>query len=154
MLLGAKSRYAVMAMVDLASRGHDKPVNLSDLAASQDIPLPYLEQLFVKLRKADLVQSVRGPGGGYMLARSADDIYVAEIVQAVDEPLKMTRCSVETKHGCLSSKVKCMTHDLWDGLGEHIHAYLSGISLEDVCNRDIGDESIKGRHYISGCTNI
>jgi Rrf2 family iron-sulfur cluster assembly transcriptional regulator len=136
MLLGAKSRYAVMAMVDLASRGHQNPVCLAELATAQDIPLPYLEQLFVRLRRAELVQSVRGPGGGYVLAKGADATFIADIVEAVDEPLKMTRCDAEKNaHGCLASKARCMTHDLWDGLGDHIHQYLSGISLEDVCQK-------------------
>ena len=136
MLLGAKSRYAVMAMVDLASRGSDKPICLAELAESQEIPLPYLEQLFVKLRKAELVQSVRGPGGGYVLAKSPAETCISQIVEAVDEPLKMTRCDMEkTAHGCLSTKAQCMTHGLWDGLGNHIHEYLNGITVEDVCRK-------------------
>lgn len=138
MLLGARSRYAVMAMVDLASRGNVKPICLAELANAQEIPLPYLEQLFVKLRKAELVQSVRGPGGGYVLAKNAAETYIAEIVDAVDESLKMTRCDMDKKaSGCMSTKAQCMTHDLWDGLGNHIHAYLNGVSLEDVCMKNI-----------------
>lgn len=135
MLIGAKSRYAVMAMVDLANRSAGKPVSLAELAEAQEIPLPYLEQLFAQLRRADLVHSVRGPGGGYILAKSAGQTCIADIVQAVDESLTMTRCNKDEGRGCLSSKAKCMTHDLWDGLGNHIVEYLNGITLADVCNK-------------------
>ncbi len=134
MILGTKARYAVMAMVDLAGRDAGVPISLAQLADSQEITLPYLEQIFAKLKQAGLVSSVRGPGGGYVLCKNASDITVASIVEAVDESIKMTRCE---KHvgGCMSSRAQCLTHDLWDGLGEQIHGYLSGISLADVQNR-------------------
>ncbi len=131
MILSAKSRYAVMAMVDLAGRGAEKPVVLAELAEAQQIPLPYLEQIFAQLRREGLVESIRGPGGGYRLARDAGAISIADIVASADESLKMTRCSAE-EGGCLSSKGKCLTHDLWEGLGEHIAAYLSGIYLAEI----------------------
>lgn len=138
MLLGTKARYAVMALVDLASRGEGKTVTIAELSKTQDIPLAYLEQLFAKLRKAELVQSVRGPGGGYMLAKKAALLHIAEIVEAVDEPLKMTRCNeAKMNHGCLNNKAKCMTHDLWDNLGSHIYDYLQDISLEKVLNKQL-----------------
>lgn len=139
MILGAKARYAVMAMVDLASRRSSQPVSLSDLAEKQQIPLPYLEQIFAKLRKAELVESTRGPKGGYVLSKSFSDIDIASIVEAVDEPLKMTRCSHEDKQqkGCLASNAQCMTHELWEGLGWHIHSYLSGITLKHVCDNEL-----------------
>lgn len=129
MILGSKARYAVMAMADLASRPENRPVTLAELAQTQEIPLPYLEQIFAQLRRADLVQSARGPKGGYALARDAGSITIAEIVLAADESLKMTRCEKHAQNGCLSNKARCLTHDLWDGLGEHIHEYLDSITL-------------------------
>lgn len=136
MILGTKARYAVMAMVELASRGADKPVTLAQLAQSQEIPLPYLEQIFARLRKAGLVMSSRGPGGGYALARTAAETSIADIIIAADESLRMTRCEGQSHSGCLaSSRARCATHDLWEGLGGQIEAYLKGISLEDVCAR-------------------
>ena len=131
MILGAKARYAVMAMLDLASRGNDKPVSLAELAQTQEIPLPYLEQIFAQLRREGLVHSTRGPGGGYQLAKEARNISIAEIVSAADESLKMTRCSAE-EGGCLSNKTTCLTHDLWEGLGKEIHAYLEGMTLAGI----------------------
>lgn len=135
MILGAKARYAVMAMADLASRdGGKSPVTLADLAEAQEIPLPYLEQIFARLRKEALVSSVRGPGGGYVLARTAESIRISDIVLAVDEPIKMTRCESHVQGGCLSGKARCRTHDLWEGLSSHIFSYLEGVSLQDLCS--------------------
>lgn len=136
MILGTKARYAVMAMVDMASRNHSNPISLSDLSESQEIPLPYLEQIFSKLRKAGLVQSVRGPGGGYLLSRDSHGISIVEIVEAVDESLKMTRCNAETTGGCIGGKVQCKTHHLWEGLGQQIYSYLDKIHLDEVVNRN------------------
>jgi Rrf2 family iron-sulfur cluster assembly transcriptional regulator len=123
MILGTKARYAVMAMVELA--GHD---------VCQEITIPYLEQIFSKLRKSGLVKSVRGPGGGYVLARPADSIFISEIIMAMDESLKMTRCAPipAGEKGCMASKSRCLTHDLWEGLGRQIYSYLSSISLDDI----------------------
>jgi len=138
MILGTKARYAVMAMVDLALKGGtEHPVTLADIAMRQEIPLAYLEQIFSKLRRGGLVQSVRGPGGGYKLAYERADIRISDVVSAVDESIKMTRCEAHgTKTGCLNSgKAKCLTHDLWDGLGEQIYSYLHSVTLEDVCLR-------------------
>lgn len=139
MILGTKARYAVMAMVELASRTTNRPVTLAELAQSQEIPLPYLEQIFSKLRKGELVRSVRGPGGGYTLGRNAAEINIAEIIVAVDESMKMTRCEAHGKPlpeqgGCMAGKARCITHDLWEGLSTQIRDYLSHISLRDVCN--------------------
>ena len=131
MRLSTKGRYAVMAMADLAQRGGDHAVTLADIAARQDISLAYLEQLFARLRRSGLVKSVRGPGGGYRLARPAGQTPVADIVTAVDEPLKAVRCSSSAK-GCMPGGERCLTHDLWDALGRHIHDYLAGVSLDDV----------------------
>lgn len=128
-----------MAMVDLARRESRKPICLSDIASAQEIPLAYLEQIFNKLKKAELVKSVRGPGGGYMLARSLEETWISDIVLAVDESIKMTRCSGHTESGCMATKTRCLTHDLWEGLGNQIYSYLRGISLKDVCERRVGE---------------
>ena len=150
MKLSTKGRYAVMAMADLALNSDGSPVTLSDISERQEISLAYLEQLFAKLRKNGLVESTRGPGGGYSLARPADDMPIADIVLAVDEPLKVIRCSIddpaavedsgqakETTKGCVGAG-RCMTHDLWAELGRHIHMYLASVSLGDVVGRRVG----------------
>ena len=136
MILGTKARYAVMAMVDMAGRDMNQPVSLAELSRTQEITLPYLEQIFRKLRSYGLVKSVRGPGGGYVLARSASEIPIYDIVEAVEESLQMTRCDPKKiEGGCMASKARCITHDLWEGLGKQIHSYLSTISLADVSNK-------------------
>ncbi len=135
MNLGTKTRYAVMAMVEMASRGGEYPVALAELAKSQEITLPYLEQIFRKLKADSLVKATRGPGGGYLLARPAEMIRISDIVEAVEESMKMTRCEAHKTSGCMSNKSRCLTHDLWDGLGMHIHDYLAAITLADVCNK-------------------
>ena len=137
MNLTTKGRYAVMAMVDLAMNASDRPVSLSDISMRQDIALNYLEQIFMRLRRAGVVKSVRGPGGGYVLAFDAKDMSIARIVDAVDESIKMTRCSDDGEGGCSKTKAKCITHDLWEGLGRRINEYLSSISLDDVCKRKV-----------------
>lgn len=133
MILSTKGRYAVMAMVDLAAQQSDAPVTLAQIAQRQEIPLAYLEQLVSRLRKAGLVRSVRGPRGGYLLGREAGCISIAEIVEASEESLEMTRCGSSDKEGCVSPKTRCLTHDLWHGLTQHIFEYLSAISLAHVC---------------------
>jgi Rrf2 family iron-sulfur cluster assembly transcriptional regulator len=135
MILGTKARYAVMAMVDLAGHASDKPVKLADIAARQEIPLAYLEQIFSKLRSHGLVQSIKGPGGGYKLARAVSDTPISDIVVAAEESMKMTRCEAHKESGCMASKARCLTHDLWDGLSEHIYNYFNAITLDDVCKR-------------------
>src|SRR5262245_60847532 len=120
-----------MAMADLAKYQGDTAVSLSMIAERQDLSLSYLEQLFYQLRRAGLVESARGRTGGYKLARSAADISVAEIMSAVQEETRMTRCLGEEGGGCLREE-KCLTHDLWHALGRHIHIFLSNISLRDV----------------------
>ncbi|WP_292053087.1 MULTISPECIES: Rrf2 family transcriptional regulator [unclassified Brevundimonas] len=133
MRLSTKGRYAVMAMADLARNGADRAVSLAEIATRQEISLSYLEQLFARLRKADLVKSVRGPGGGYRLARPAADTWVADIVLAVDEPIRATRCENHVKAGgCMMAGERCITHNLWEDLGAEIHRYLSSVSLDDV----------------------
>jgi len=137
MKLSTKGRYAVMAMVDLASHSRGNPVALADIAERQEISLSYLEQLFGKLRKGGLVKSVRGPGGGYLLARIPQQTRVSDIILAVDEPIQTTRCSPGTPAGCHNNKGRCLTHDLWEELGNQIYLYLSSVSLHDICERRI-----------------
>lgn len=137
MRLSTKGRYAVMAMADLAKNGRAegvvRAVSLAEIAARQEISLSYLEQLFARLRKSGLVQSVRGPGGGYRLAKGAGETRVAEIVLAVDEPIRATRCIGQSSpKGCMMAGERCITHNLWEDLGDEIHRYLAGVSLEDV----------------------
>jgi len=133
MKLSTKGRYAVMAMADLAAVSGGGPVTLADIASRQSISLSYLEQLFAKLRRAEVVTSVRGPGGGYRLSRGAAEIRISDIITAVDEPLRATRCS--SAKGCLADGRRCVTHDLWDELGRHIFLFLSSVTLEDVTER-------------------
>jgi Rrf2 family iron-sulfur cluster assembly transcriptional regulator len=121
-----------MAMVDLASRSEGKPVALADIAGRQEISLSYLEQLFAKLRRGGLVKSVRGPGGGYLLAHPAETTRISDIILAVDEPIHATRCTPGSPEGCAPNKSRCLTHDLWEELGHQIHLFLSSISLADV----------------------
>ena len=137
MKLSSKGRYAVMAMADLATHNSDQPVCLAEIAERQEISLSYLEQLFGKLRRNALVKSVRGPGGGYRLARAAEDIRIVDVVVAVDEPLRATRCLPGSATGCQSGQGRCITHDLWEELGNQIHLYLASVSLADVVNRRV-----------------
>lgn len=132
MKLSTKGRYAVMAMVDIAAHTEGKPIALADVAERQEISLSYLEQLFGKLRRGGLVKSVRGPGGGYLLAHSAADTRISDIILSVDEPIKTTRCTPGSPAGCKSNKSRCLTHDLWQELGNKIYLYLNSVSLADV----------------------
>lgn len=133
MRLTTKGRYAVTAMLDLAYHSQMNPVTLTDIAARQTISLSYLEQLFARLRRAGMVKGVRGPGGGYQLCRKADDINIAEIIAAVDEPLDSTKCGGEAN--CQKEQA-CLTHTLWMGLSEQIRDYLEGISLATLLEKN------------------
>jgi Rrf2 family iron-sulfur cluster assembly transcriptional regulator len=135
--LTSKGRYAVTAILDLAFHASSGPVTLSDISRRQDISLSYLEQLFTRLRKQQLVRSTRGPGGGYSLNKPASEIAVAEIVSAVDETVDTTRCSGASN--CHDGE-QCLAHELWDGLSQQIYGFLSEISLQDLMD----DDSIKG----------
>ena len=133
MQLSTKGRYAVMAMTDLAGQGDGRTVALAEIAQRQQLSLPYLEQLFARLRRKGLVLSARGPGGGYRLAREAELVSIAEIVAAVDEPLRATRCAGgESLIGCLRGGARCLTHDLWEETGRRIEDFLASVSLADV----------------------
>lgn len=137
MKLSTKGRYAVMAMVDLANHSQGKPIALADIADRQEISLSYLEQLFGHLRRGHLVKSVRGPGGGYLLARSSSEIRVADVILAVDEPIKATRCTPGSPAGCHGGQQRCLTHDLWEELGNQIYLFLSSVSLDDVAAKRV-----------------
>lgn len=129
MRLTTKGRFAVTAMLDLAMRDGRGPITLAGISERQKISLSYLEQLFGKLRRNALVESVRGPGGGYCLARGTGEISVAEIIRAVDEPVDATQCG--GLGNCLGNQA-CMTHELWTGLNKHIYEYLEAFSLADL----------------------
>ncbi len=129
MRLSTKGRYAVTAMIDLALHQEDRLVSLAEISEVQDISLSYLEQLFSRLRKYDIVEGVRGPGGGYRLARAPDDISIADIINAVDEKLDATRC--EGHENCQSGR-KCITHELWFDLSQRIYGFLHDLTLEEV----------------------
>ncbi len=137
MKLSTKGRYAVMAMVDIAAHTEGKPIALADVAERQEISLSYLEQLFAKLRRGNQVKSVRGPGGGYLLAQAADETRISDIILAVDEPIKATRCTPPSPLGCTSNKSRCLTHDLWEELGNKIYLYLNSVTLADVVEKRI-----------------
>ena len=132
MKLTTKGRYAVTAMLDLAIHYKQVPVNLADISARQVISLSYLEQLFSKLRKHGLVQSARGPGGGYKLAKQSGDISLSDIVIAVDETVDATRCGGQMN---CQGEDQCLTHHLWEELSNHIRNYMSGVTLADLANR-------------------
>ncbi|MEO7743728.1 MAG: Fe-S cluster assembly transcriptional regulator IscR [Usitatibacter sp.] len=132
MRLTTKGRFAVTAMLDLALNGADGPVTLSGISARQKISLSYLEQLFGKLRRRELVESVRGPGGGYHLARDASHVSVADIVRAVEEPIDSTQCG--GRENCHDNQ-RCMTHDLWEDLNSTVYGFLDGVKLSHLVER-------------------
>ena len=134
-MLTSKSRYAVMAVVEVAANNSGLPMKLADISANQNIPLNYLEQIFLMLKKAELVQSVKGPGGGYRLINKPDQITIENIIDAVDENLKMTRCSKDKN--CKKNGIHCQTHNLWKGLGKQIRDYFASISIADIINGEI-----------------
>ena len=132
MKLTSKGRYAVMALVDLARFNNINPVSLRDISLRQGISLDYLEQIFSKLRKKEIVQSVRGTQGGYVLNKKADEIKLSNIFDAVDEKIKTVQCKRESKKGCNGKATKCLTHNLWDDLESHINNFFREKSLEDL----------------------
>jgi Rrf2 family iron-sulfur cluster assembly transcriptional regulator len=135
MQLSTKGRYAVMAMTDLAGRDGARAVPVSEIAERQQISQAYLEQIFARLRRRGIVTAQRGPGGGYRLTRPAAETTVADVVIAVDEPLRAIRCA-GGKAGCMRDGARCLTHDLWEETGRQLRDYLASVSLEDVaCGR-------------------
>ncbi|MHA6267828.1 Fe-S cluster assembly transcriptional regulator IscR [Aliiroseovarius sp. CAU 1755] len=137
MKLSTKGRYAMVALADLAMQDEGVLLSLTDLAKRQDISLPYLEQLFVKLRRAGLVDSVRGPGGGYKLARPASDIRVSEILTAVDETVSAMHKGAGASGGMSGSKAQSMTNRLWEGLSAHVYVFLHQTRLSDVVKNEL-----------------
>ena len=134
MKLSSKGRYAVMAMADLAKNHDPRPISLNEISLRQGISILYLEQLFLKLKQNSLVNSTRGPSGGYVLSKSPDQIKLSNIISAVDEEVKMLKCNKSSKKGCNGKSVKCITHNIWDELGEHINLFFEQKSLKDVLN--------------------
>ena len=136
MKLTTKGRYAVMAMADLALFQNGKPVSLNDISLRQNISLSYLEQLFAKLKNSKLVKSVRGPTGGYVLDKSPKEIKLSNIIFAVDEKVKTLNCKKDSKIGCNGKNTKCITHNLWDDLEQHINTFFENKSLNDLLKQN------------------
>ena len=132
MKLTNKGRYAVMAMVDLASNANNGPISLSEISIRQNISLPYLEQIFLKLKNNKLVRSSRGANGGYTLDKPASEIRLSNIIYAVDEEVKTLNCKKNSKRGCNNKSTKCITHNLWDQLDQHINGFFEKVKLQDL----------------------
>ena len=141
MKLTSKGRYAVMAMADLAKNNVKEPTSLAEISLRQGISISYLEQLFIKLRKNNLVQSARGPSGGYVLSKPPDEIKLLSIIRAVDEKIKTVKCKKESKKGCNGKSIKCITHNLWDDLAIHINKFFEDNTLNDVLFRGVKNNS-------------
>ena len=136
MKLTTKGRYAVMAMADLALFKDNGPISLTDISLRQNISLPYLEQIFIKLKDKNLVKSIRGAKGGYILEKSANEIKISNIIFAVDEEVKTLNCKKESKKGCNNKLTKCITHNLWDQLDQHINNFFERVKLQDLVKRN------------------
>ena len=137
MKLTSKGRYAVMAMADLAKNYVQEPTSLTEISLRQGISISYLEQLFFILRKNNLVQSARGPAGGYVLSKPPGEIKLLSIISAVDEKIKTVKCKKESKKGCNGKSIKCITHNLWDDLEIHINKFFEDNTLHDVIFREV-----------------
>ena len=141
MKLTSKGRYAVMAMADLAKNKAQKPTSLTAISLRQGISISYLEQLFLKLRKNNLVQSERGPSGGYVLAKPPEKIKLLSIINAVDEKIKTLKCIKESKRGCNHKSIKCITHNLWDDLEVYINKFFEDNTLKDILFKEVRNNS-------------
>ena len=137
MKLTTKGRYAVMAMADLAKNNVKEPTSLTEISLRQGISISYLEQLFLKLRKNNLVQSTRGPSGGYVLSKPPEEIKLLSIINAVDEKIKTVKCKKESKRGCNHKSIKCITHNLWDDLEAHINKFFYDNTLSDILFKEV-----------------
>ena len=135
MKLNSKGRYAVMAMADLANNKAKTPINLTEISLRQGISLSYLEQLFLRLKKNNLVLSLRGPYGGYILSKRPEEIKLSSIINAVDEKIETVKCKKDSKKGCNGKSVKCITHNLWDDLEIHINNFFEKNTLKDIIHR-------------------
>jgi Rrf2 family iron-sulfur cluster assembly transcriptional regulator len=136
MKLTTRGRYAVMAMADLALYKDNGPTSLTDISLRQNISLPYLEQIFIKLKDNELVKSTRGAKGGYILQKPANEIKISNIISAVDEKVKTLNCKKESKKGCNNKSSKCITHNLWDQLDQHINNFFEKVKLQDLVKRN------------------
>ena len=136
MKLTNRGRYAVMAMADLASNAKKRPISLSEISVRQNISLPYLEQIFIKLKNNKLVRSSRGANGGYILEKPSSEIKLSNIIYAVDEEVKTLNCKKNSKRGCNNKSTKCITHNLWDQLDQHINGFFEKIKLQDLTRRN------------------
>ena len=136
MKLTTKGRYAVMAMADLALFRDRGPTSLTDISLRQNISLAYLEQIFIKLKNKNLVKSIRGAKGGYVLEGSPDEIKISNIISAVDEEVRMLNCKKESKKGCNNKSSKCITHNLWDQLDQHINNFFEKVKLQDLVKKN------------------
>ena len=141
MRLTSKGRYAVMAMADLAKINTDQPTNLTEISLRQGISISFLEQIFLKLKRNNLVKSSRGPSGGYLLVQSPEEIKLSSIIKAVDEKVKTLGCKKESKKGCNGKSVKCITHNLWDDLENHINKFFENNTLNDILFREVKNNS-------------
>ena len=141
MKLTSKGRYAVMAMADLAKSNVSTPTSLSEISLRQGISLSFLEQLFLRLKKNNLVLSSRGPNGGYILSKSPEEIKLLSIIKAVDEKIKTVKCKRESKKGCNGKSVKCITHNLWDDLETHINKFFEDNTLNDILFKEVRSSS-------------
>jgi len=137
MKLTSKGRYAVMAMADLALFKDKGPISLTDISLRQNISLAYLEQIFIKLKKVNLVKSVRGARGGYALNTSPEEIKISSIISAVNEEIKTLNCKKESKKGCNNKSSKCITHNLWDQLDQHINSFFEKVKLQDLVKKNL-----------------
>ena len=141
MKLNSKARYAVMALADLAKNNAKEPTSLTEISLRQGISINYLEQLFLKLRKNNLVQSARGPSGGYVLSKPPGEIKLLSIIRAVDEKIKTVKCRKESKKGCNGKSIKCITHNLWDDLETHINKFFEDNTLNDILFKEVRNKS-------------
>tara|TARA_Y100000590_G_C15207091_1_gene820998 strand:- start:154 stop:591 length:438 start_codon:yes stop_codon:yes gene_type:complete len=132
MKLTSKGRYAVQALADLAANRNEKPTNLTEISLRQGISISFLEQIFLKLKKRNLVKSLRGPAGGYILSRPSNEITLSSIIDAVDEKVKTVACKKDSKKGCNGRYSKCITHNLWDDLEQHINYFFEKNTLKDI----------------------
>ena len=137
MRLTKKGRYAVMAMADLASYAKDKPISLAEISLRQNISLAYLEQIFMKLKNNKLVRGSRGATGGYILEKPASEIKLSNIIYAVNEEVKTLNCKKNSKRGCNNRSSKCITHNLWDELDQHINSFFEKVKLQDLAKHNI-----------------
>ena len=135
MKLTSKGRYAVMAMADLAKADVKIPISLTEISLRQGIPISFLEQIFLRLKRNNLVKSSRGPNGGYLLSKSPEEIKLSSIISAIDEKVKTLGCKKESKKGCNGKSIKCITHNLWDDLENHINSFFEKNTLKDIIYR-------------------